>query len=70
MAFRNPLHFEFSLKRWPFWGGSYSFVTFGELGPRQQHFLPYCEQVHVLDALGAAMVNKAQCQEADIPVVS
>jgi len=33
MAFKNPLHFEFFLKRWPFLG-SYSFVTFGELGPR------------------------------------
>ena len=35
-----------------------------------QHFLPYCDQVHVLDALGAAVVNMAQCQEADPPVVS
>ena len=35
-----------------------------------QPFFPYCDQVHVLDALGAAVVNMAQCQEADPPVVS
>lgn len=35
-----------------------------------QCFLPYCVQVHVLGTLGAAMVNKAQCQEADTPVMS
>lgn len=40
MAFKNPLHFEFFLKIWPFFG-PYFLVTFAELGPRQQHFLPY-----------------------------